>query len=234
MEPFLWPHDAVQCSNDVRSWVVATEVAEHRQGQLVIWAFGGVARRLFDTIDAEQFGVDLGDGNGGYVHVSAVEFIIRVLETQLLVQEEARMFRPGWDVFKFMFRRGERPEYWPNRFDNALDEANRVAEVAFSVTFQSWMLLCLLQFTPKCWFKLLKDLKHRLPNTMAERAHLQQAIVLEKGLEGSTFHLRQGVRNILGASGGHMYFPDEGAEPRPLFMCLGDLGGISSVGRTPL
>ena len=44
------------------------------------------------------------------MHISAVEFIIRVLEALFPVREEARMLRTGLDFFKFMPRRDERPE----------------------------------------------------------------------------------------------------------------------------
>ena len=42
------PYYADQYAEDVRDWVVATEVPEHRQGQLLIWALGGQARKLLD------------------------------------------------------------------------------------------------------------------------------------------------------------------------------------------
>ena len=128
----------------------------------------------------KQYGVELDDGQGGLVGLSAVEFILRVLQTQFLVHQEARMLRTGLDFFKFVPRMGERPEEWFSRFDRMLDEANRVSESGLSVAFRSWMPLSLLQFSPKRWSQILKDLQHRLPRTRAESVELQQTIPLEK------------------------------------------------------
>ena len=44
------------------------------------------------------------------------------------------------------------------------------------------------------------------------------------------FDLRVGSRNVPGAPRGSNYFSDEDIEPRPLYMCLGDLGGTEVVG----
>ena len=74
-----YPYHADQYARDVREWVAATEVEPKRHGQMVIFALGGAARRIFDDLETEerQYGVDLPDGRGGHYHVSAVEFILR-------------------------------------------------------------------------------------------------------------------------------------------------------------
>lgn len=61
---------ADQYAKDVREGFVATEVAEVRQGQLVIFALGGAARRLFDSLQTVegQYGVDFPDGQGAHSH----------------------------------------------------------------------------------------------------------------------------------------------------------------------
>lgn len=62
--------------------MVATELAEHRQGLMYIFVVGVAARRFSDGMPAheKQYGVDLGNGEGqcGFVHVSAVEFALSV------------------------------------------------------------------------------------------------------------------------------------------------------------
>ena len=75
----------------MREWVAATEVDEKRQGQMFIFAPGGAARRVSDDMDIaeRQNGVDLPDGNGGWVHINSVELILRVLEDRFPVHEEA-------------------------------------------------------------------------------------------------------------------------------------------------
>ena len=131
-----------------------------------------------------------------------------------------------------MPRRDERPEEWLGRLDEMLGEANGVARLGLSITFQSWMLLSLLQLIPKKWAELLKGLHHRLPANRVEHLDLQQAILREKVLENSIFDFSSHARNVAGASGsrGGSYFSsDDLAEPRPLHMCLGDPGGHGSV-----
>lgn len=76
-------------------------------------------------------------------------------EAQFPAHEEARMLRTGLDFFKFVPGREERPEEWFNRFDEMLDEANRVAHLGLSIAFQSWMLLSLLQLSLKKSSELL-------------------------------------------------------------------------------
>ena len=88
------------------------------------------------------------------------------------------------------------------RFDNMLEEANRVAELELSITFQAWMLLSLLQLPAKKWSELLKDVQHRLPRTRQEYIALQQSILREKVLENSIFDLRSHARNVVGADRG--------------------------------
>ena len=85
---------------------------EHRQSQLLIFALGGAARRLFDgmTTHEKQYGAELDDGNGRVVRVSVVEFILGVLESQLPVHGEAKLFIISFDLFTCMLRRDERPE----------------------------------------------------------------------------------------------------------------------------
>ena len=110
-----------------------------------------------------------------------------------------------------------------------LEQANRVSELGLSVTFQSWMLLSLLQFPPppNKWAELLKDLGHRLPRIRVEHVNLQRAILRERALEGSALDLRQGARNIFGS---WSYFSvDDASEPRPLYLCLGDPGSTDDA-----
>ena len=92
--------------------MVCTEVDEQRLGQLLIFALGGAARRLFDDLDTSerQTGVDLLDGNGGFYHISVAELILRVLEHRFPVHQEAGVLRIGFDFFNFTPRRDERPE----------------------------------------------------------------------------------------------------------------------------
>ena len=90
------------------------------------------------------------------------------------------------------------------------EEANRVARLDFSVTFQAWMLLFLLQLFAEKWSELLKDFQHRLPQNMQEHLDLQQGIVREKVLENCISDLRSHVRNVVGASGGRIcYFSSD-------------------------
>lgn len=113
-----------------------------------------------------------------------------------------------------------------------LEGANRVAELELSITFQSWMLLSLLQLPAKKWSELLKDLHHRLPRTRVEYVDLQQSILREKVLENSAFDQRGHARNVVGADRGRGACVSgiEGVEPRPLFFCLGDHGGSLLLG----
>ena len=64
----VYPYYADQYAKDVRDWLVATEQPEARQGQLLIWALGGQARKLFDGMPAheKQYGAELDDGQGGH------------------------------------------------------------------------------------------------------------------------------------------------------------------------
>lgn len=225
-----YPHNTDHYAKDVRDWVIAMEVAEHLQCQVFMFAFGGAARRFFDGMSnrEKQYGVDLGDGTGGCVHVFSVEFIFGVLEAQFFVHQEARMFRTGLGLFKFMSRRDGCPEEWFQRFDAMLADANRVGHFGLSITFQFWMLLFLLQLFPKPWSDMLKDLNYRLFVHRREHVQLQQAIFREKTIKRSILDLRRGVRNVPGGGFGcvRIHFAIEGgAGPRPLFMCLGDPGG---------
>ena len=132
------------------------------------------------------------------------------------------MLRIGLDFFKFAPRREERPEEWFQRFDTMLDEANRISNLGLSVTFQSWMLLSLLQLPPRKWSDLLQDLGHTLPVDRDEYIALQAAILRERTFESSAVEIRGQARNIPGGSG--RCFTAEEAEPRPAFLCLGDPG----------
>ena len=226
-----YPYYADQYAKDVRDWVVATEVPEHRQGQLLIFAMGGAARRFLDGMTAREkhCGIELADAQGRVVRVSVVEFTLGVLEAQLPVHEETRVLHTGLDFFKFMQRRGERLEEWFKRVDEMLGEANRVAHLGLSVTFPSWMLLSLLQLSPKKCSELFEDLQRRLLRDRAEHIGLQQAILREKVLENSIFDIRSHARNVAGAGGsrggGSCCSNGGAAEPRPLYMCPGDPGG---------
>lgn len=222
-----YPYYADQYAKDARDWVIATEVPAYRQGQMLIWALGGQARKLFEGMTAheKQHGCELRGGQR-VVRVIAVEFILGVLESQSAVHEEIRMVRIGWDFFKFAPRRNERPEEWFTRFDNMFEDANRLAHLGLSITFQSWMLFSLLQLPAKKWSELLKGIHHGLPQTRAEYVDLQQAILREKMLEDSIFDLRGLARNVVGAGGQRSYFShDDAAEHRPLYLCLCDPDG---------
>ena len=61
-----YPHYAEQNAEDVRDWAIALEVAEHRQGQMPIFALGGAARRFSDGMVTreKQYGVELHDAQG--------------------------------------------------------------------------------------------------------------------------------------------------------------------------
>ena len=109
-----------------------------------------------------------------------------------------------------------------------MDEANVVAEFVINQTYQSWMRLSLLQFAPRRWADLLKDVGHRLPTTRAEHVNLQRARFRERIFEGSVFDLRGGGRRVLGGVGGR-HLVDEDAEFMPSSMCLGDLGGSATA-----
>lgn len=137
--------------------------------------------------------------------------------------------RIGLDSFKSTPRRDERPEVWFQRFDSMLDDANQTAGLSLNITFQSWMLLFLLQLTPRKWSDLLKVIGHRLPNSMAEYVKLQQDMLREKVLENSVFNLRGGggQRDNPGA---RRYLVDsEEVGLRPLYVCLGDPGGCEQA-----
>ena len=229
-----YPYYADQYAKGVRDWVAATEVPEHRQGQMLIWALGGQARKFFEgmNIHEKQYGAELDDGQGQVVRVRAVDFILGVLEAHFPVHEETRVLRTGLDFFNFVPRRSERPGEWFLRFDNMLGEANRVAELELSITFRSWMLPSLLPLPTKKWSELLKDMQHGLLRTRREYIDLQPNIIREKVLENSIFDLRGHARNVVGADRGRgAYFSEtESVEPRPLFLCLGDPGGSLLVG----
>ena len=139
------------------------------------------------------------------------------------------MLRTGLDFFKFTPRRDERPEVWFQRFDSMLEEANQTAGLGLNITFQSWMLLSLLQLTPRKWSDLLKELGHRLPNSREEYVRLQEDILREKVLENSVFNLRGGggPRDSPGAR--HYLVDDAEVGPRSLYMCLGDPGGCEQA-----
>ena len=216
------PYYADQYGRDVREWVATTEVNEKRHGQLFIFALGGASRRTFDDLEIveRQCGVDLPDGHGGHYHASLVEFILRALEARFPAHEEAKMPRIGLDLFTP--RRGERP--WFQRFGSMLEEANQVAGPSLNHTFQSYMLLSLLQFSPRKWADLLKYLGRRLPRTRAESVDLQRGLLRDRILEGSVFELRRGIHSMPG-SGGHLFVGDEVA-PEQLFMCLTGSGRL--------
>ena len=65
-------------------------------------SLGGAARRLFDDMEMDEKvnGVDFPDGQGGYIHISAVELILRVLIAHFPVHAEARMLRIGLDLLQ--------------------------------------------------------------------------------------------------------------------------------------
>ena len=69
-----YPYHVDQYAKDVRYFALATEVPEHRQGQMFIFVLGGAARRFFVdlTVHEEQYGVELGDGIGGLVRLPSV------------------------------------------------------------------------------------------------------------------------------------------------------------------
>ena len=69
----------------------------------------GESSTILET-EERQYGVDLPDGHGGHYHISAVEFILRVLEDRFPVHQEARLLRTGLDFFKFTPRKDERCE----------------------------------------------------------------------------------------------------------------------------
>ena len=129
--------------------------------------------------------------------------------------------------FKFTPRRDERCEVWFQRFDDQLEEANRVAGLGLNITFQSWMLLPLLGLSPKKWFDFLKDFNHRLLNNRAEYQAMHGAIFRENILEDSVFSLRGQARLPSESGGRHSYMVEDDCEPRPLYMCLGDPGGTA-------
>ena len=76
------------------------------------------------------------------------------------------MLRIGLDFSKFTPRREERPEVWFQRFDDQLEEANRIPGFGHNITFQHWMFLSLLGLGPPKWFELLWELSdHILPSS---------------------------------------------------------------------
>ena len=173
-----------------------------------------------------QYGVDLFDGLGGHYHVTSVGFIFRALDARFPAHGEARMFRIGLDLFKFILRRGERPEVWFQRFGSMFDGDKRVAGFGPNQAFHPWMLLSLEQFSPRKVVNLLKDFGHMLPRTRVEHVTLQRATFRERILEGSAFDFRGGTRSMFGSSG--RYFVEGDVAPGPLYMCLGYPVGCAS------
>ena len=93
------------------------------------------------------------------------------------------------------------------------------------------MLLSLLQLSPRKWAESLKDFGHRLPRNRVEHVDLQKAILRERVLEGSVLDRRQGAQHIPGF---RCHFTIDGSsEPRPLYQCLGDLGGAEGASGSP-
>ena len=101
---------------------MATEITEHRQGQLFICVLDGQTRKFFDGMATheKQCGAELQNSQGKIVRITVVEFILGVLELQFPAHEETRMLRTGFDFFKFMPRRIERLEELLTRFDDMI------------------------------------------------------------------------------------------------------------------
>ena len=49
-----YPDYADQYARDVREWVFATAAEEKRQGQLLVFALGGAARRILDDMETSE------------------------------------------------------------------------------------------------------------------------------------------------------------------------------------
>lgn len=150
--------------------------------------------------------------------------MLRVFEDHFPVHQEVRLLRIGLDFFHVTPRKDERCEVWFQRFDDQFEVANRVVGLGLNVTFQSWMVVSLLGLSLRKWSDLLKDLGHRLPANRAEDRSMQGAILRECILEDSVFNLRGQARL---PNGGRASFLVEEDDPRPLYMCLGDLGGTA-------
>ena len=50
----LYLHYADQCAWDLREWVAAIDIYEQRHGQMLIFALGGAARRIFDDLETAE------------------------------------------------------------------------------------------------------------------------------------------------------------------------------------
>ena len=102
-----------------------------------MFAFGGAAGRFFDCMPTTgcQYDVDILDDQCGHIHVTVVEFILRVLVVHFPVCGEVRMLCAGLECFKFMPCRDKRLDAWCQRFDITLELANRVFDFVLSIRF---------------------------------------------------------------------------------------------------
>ena len=87
------------------------------------------------------------------------------------------------------------------------------------------MLFSLLQMSPRKWSDVLKDPGHRLFADREEQLTLQRTILRERIFE-SVFDFRGGRVQARGSGIRSHHLVEEEAEHRPLFVCLGDPGGI--------
>ena len=185
---------------EVLRWCGATRVHEDRQGNLLALALGGAARSLVDDIanDVLRDGADADFLDGrGWVHRTGVEILFHALFLHFPTDVEAQMLRTGIEFFNFTPRQGEILRAIFHRFDTMLDRANRLAELGISFPFRTWMLLSLLQLSPRRWTELLKDMQHHFPRNMQEYKALQNAMVRERSLEDNVHNL-QDQRSVHG------------------------------------
>ena len=230
-----YPYTLSEYMRDVQRWMAATKVTPERQGPLLALAIGGGGRTVADELPDELLAhgavADLGDGLG-QVHRTGPKLLLFALSRKFPENLEATMLRTGLEFFAFTPLQQETTQMVFLRFDTMLDRANRLADLAISYPFRSWMLLSLLRLPAKKWAEYLKDMGHKFPRDGDQYRTMQELIVREKTLEVQVGSLGAVSTPAHGGGSGAFVISEPSGlqmnEPLPLYLCLGNPSGDSA------
>ena len=107
-------------AQDLNIWTMATELPQARQGPAVVMQLGGTAKVMCREMDPQELqnGINEADLiNGGFIHVTGVALVLRLLILRFGELEEEKDVRMIAQLFTFSRAQGENIDQTLTRFD---------------------------------------------------------------------------------------------------------------------
>eukprot|EP00971_Amphidinium_carterae_P024626 485616-Amphidinium_carterae.1 len=156
---------------DVILWSISTDVAEARQGPLLVMSLGGTARAMAREIAPNILmgggDIDLDDGSG-IQRVTGLVYVLVGLSKRFGPLSEETNVSALADLYGFTRQSHESTDELLARFEVVRHRAQHHSGVALQASQVAWLLLHALRIPPENWVQLLAPFQGQLPRNEPE------------------------------------------------------------------